>query len=243
MFNLRLAILAAIASLLCASTLRCRAQTVAPTAVPTAQPSAASPTPAAPSEDNAKPHKKLKIPEIGAQLASTTFLNSKTRAQFGSRIVDLSPGIGNPTPSLKGRWSPDLSLTTFSQGETVGTNKLYMLGLGAKFERAYVTPGRLREIEAHRAARAAAKAAGQTVEFHHAPPPFLPYYGFTIGGTYAKVEVPAQNIDGYGAGVDGSLLAGVEYGGKYFLEARLYGTTPVKGYNFSATTVELGMRF
>ena len=194
--------------------------------------------------------RRRRFPRIGVDLEVATFLSAKTRSRFGASTFSIGPGIGDIAPSLKGKISPDIAITTSNRTVNSFRNKLLVVSLGAQYRRVFIPPAVLRQIKA---ARQRAIEAGQGAPGPGAPtgpppgfsgpPPILPFYGASLSALYAKVRVPSDGLDKSGIGLGTSVFAGVAFKNSAFLELRVRATTSVKSYNFSRVGVTFGIRF
>ncbi|RYZ64079.1 MAG: hypothetical protein EOP09_16535, partial [Proteobacteria bacterium] len=177
--------------------------------------------------------KKRRIPPIGLDLEVIYLLDSKARENFGSTVVSIGPGLGNITPSIKGKWGLDFSLTRTDNSVEGNKNKLFMLAIGPEYRRIYI-PSKYRD--ALKEARAAAEAGQNSVQQEDTAlhkPAFLPYYGASLNAIYAQFEVPGRALDESGFGVGGTILAGATIKQRAFVEARLRAASNIKTFNFS----------
>jgi len=223
------------------------AQTVAVSPAPTP----ANPASIAAQIEAGRPRaRKRRIPPIGVDLEVATFLSAKTRSRFGASTFTIGPGIGDVAPSLSGKLSPDIAITTADKGRNGFRNKLLVVSVGAQYRRVYIPPAVLRQIKA---ARQRAIEAGQGGTGPGAPtgpppgfsgpPPILPFYGASLSALYAKVRVPSDALNKSGIGLGTSVFAGVAFKNSAFLELRVRATTSVKSYNFSRAGITFGVRF
>jgi len=194
--------------------------------------------------------RRRRIPPIGVDLGVATFLSAKTRSRFGASTFTIGPGIGDVAPSLRGKISPDIAITTSNRTLDGFRNKLFIVSVGAQYRRVYIPPAILRQIKAARQ-RAIDGAGGGTgtgaptgpPPGFSGPPPILPFYGASLSALYAKVKVPSDALDKSGIGLGTSVFAGVAFRNSAFVELRLRATTSVKSYNFSRVGVTFGVRF
>lgn len=223
------------------------AQTVAVSPAPTP----ANPASIAAQIEAGRPREqRRRIPPIGVDLEVATFLSSKTRSRFGASTFTIGPGIGNVAPSLRGKISPDIAITTSNRTLGDFQNKLFIVSVGAQYRRVFIPPAILRQIKAARQ-RAIEGAGGGTgtgapsepPPNFSGPPPILPFYGASLSALYAKIKVPSDALDKSGIGLGTSVFAGVAFRNSAFVELRLRATTSVKSYNFSRVGVTFGVRF
>lgn len=209
--------------------------------------------------------KKRRAPLFGPQIEFSQFLSSKTRSRFRPDTMRLNFGFGDPTPTLKGKILPDISVVYARNMVDGDKNRLFVISLGPEFRQAYV-PSKIRrlikQLQAYQAGGAQARGASGTPPTSNGPtppgfpppgfppggfptggPPIAPYYGVGANLLYASIKSPLENINGSGFGVGGSVFAGVVFRRRFTLEARVRATTSVRGYNFSRAGLNLGVRF
>ena len=214
--------------------------------------------------------KKRRIPLFGPQVEFSQFLSSKTRSRFHPDTMRLNFGFGDPTPSLKGKILPDISVVYARNMVDGDRNRLFVISLGPEFRQAYV-PSKIRrlikQLQAYQAGgppsggvpSGGASGAPPTSNgptppgslppgfppggFPTGGPPIAPYYGVGANLVYASIKSPQEGINSSGFGVGGSVFAGVVLRRRFSLEARVRATTSVKGYNFSRAGLTLGVRF
>jgi len=193
---------------------------------------------------------RRRIPPIGVDLEVSTFLSAKTRSRFGASTFSIGPGIGNIAPSLRGKLSPDIAITTSNRTVNSFRNKLFIVSLGAQYRRVFIPPAILRQIKAARqraiegggGAPGAGAPTGPPPGFS-GPPPILPFYGASLSALYARVKVPGDGLNKSGIGAGTSVFAGVAFKNSAFVELRVRATTSVKSYNFSRAGITFGVRF
>lgn len=209
--------------------------------------------------------KKRRAPLFGPQIEFSQFLSSKTRSRFHPDTMRLNFGFGDPTPSLKGKILPDVSVIYTRNTVNGDKNRLFVISVGPEFRQAYVPPKIRRLIKQLQASQAGGPPSGGAPSggspgapptsngstppgfppggFPAGGPPIAPYYGVGANLVYANIKSPQEGINGSGFGVGGSVFAGVVLRRRFSLEARVRATTSVKGYNFSRAGLILGVRF
>ena len=192
-----------------------------------------------------------RFPRIGPEIGYAYFLDSKTRATFGSSVTDFGVGFGNIAPSLDGRVGLDFSIVRPSEDRNGVNSDALVITVGPEYRRVYI-PGAVRRqviIQQGQQDNTQQYPPGtlppgtQPPSNPYAPPPVLPYYGASANLIYAQVDAPLNNADGNGFGVGASVFAGVTFNNRFYVEGRLRGTTNVEGYNFSRAGVTFGLRF
>lgn len=219
----------------------CRAQSTAdPSSVaPQSVAPISAPSQSVPGAVEQRQRKRF-LPLFGPDVEYSYFLGEKTRSRFGSTIFSIGPGIGDETPSLKGEFGSDFSITSAKNRQNGFESKLFLVSVGPEYKRVYIPP----QVKRAMAAARSATATGAPPEMGtQGPPPFLPYYGASANILYARIKSPLDGVDGSGLGAGGSVFVGLSIRSRAFIETRLRATTPIKNFNFSSVGLSLGLRF
>ena len=186
------------------------------------------------------------FPRIGADIGYSYLLDSKTRNAFGSGVVDYGVGFGNITPTIDGRLGLDVSILRPRETENGVRSDALVVSVGPEYRKTYIPSAvraRIEQQQQQEFPPGVIPPGTQMPQGIGGPPPILPYYGASANLVYAQVDAPAQNADGNGFGIGGSLFAGVTFNNRFFVEGRLRATSSVEGFNFSRAGIEAGIRF
>ena len=193
-----------------------------------------------------------KSPSLGVDVGYSYFLDSKTRARFGSNVTDFGVGLGNISPSIEGRVGLDFSIVRPDSRDNGVKSDALVITIGPEYRRVYIPGGEMeRQIAIQQAQQQEAQTYPPGTLPPGTPPPAnigglpaaLPYYGASANLIYAQVDSPLDGVDGNGFGVGGSVFAGVAFRQRFYLEARARATSDVKGFNFSRAGITAGVRF
>ena len=166
-------------------------------------------------------HAQRRFPRVGPEVGTSYFLDSKTRAAFGSSVTNFGIGFGSSeiSPAVNGRIGLDLSILRPRENSAFGQNKALVIFAGPQFSRVV-----------------GVKTVNDLTRL-------VPYYGASVNAVYAQVEVPGADRDSNGYGGAASAFAGVAFNKRVYVEGRVRAATKIENYNFSTASLTLGVRF
>lgn len=166
----------------------------------------------------------LKLPVLGANVATYQFSDQRARSVFGN-LVGIGPGLG---PVFGGRdliVRPELAVL---RGSNNG-NKAALVFFGGQIRYSLVEP-----IIATPQPNGPPQLRVRDV---------TPYVAASVNLMYADLSARSARVSTKVLGYSASLAAGVSFGGNVFLEARYRFTTTISDFDLSGTQLTLGLRF
>jgi hypothetical protein len=182
-------------------------------------PALAAPAARAQDDGGDRPRRRFTFgPNVGFFLPSS----GKARDAFGNTWTNVGFGAGAvQSASRSGRLSFDLSFINNNRG---GGRRAFLVPVGVSYRQAFT--------------------ATEDEDGEPIPNAITPYYGVSAGLYLASLDSDKYDVDtSLSAGGGGSVLVGVAFQRRAFLEARYHLVSRIAGFDLSGLNLGAGFRF